>query len=211
MDHISKLRKEQDELNKGNELRSASPQNSKSLTTGKQNSGNTDQQTTQLSLSNCKAVVSNSNVAAASDYEVHSPASKRILRSKVDIAAESKIGTANLMTSALKCSGLISESETLSLSSVNCLNVNTNPKNVPGQASGVTKTMSSLLAGQNRSSLLTEFSESESGFLGFRNRDLKDKNSLNGASLERVKLKGKWKSLCCWIASVIVISETELH
>jgi hypothetical protein len=192
MDHISRLSREQNQLSKERGLCNASPQNSKSLTREIQKNSNIDQQTTESSLSNYQAVISNSNAAAASDFEVHTPASSRILRSKVD-ATESKIGTANLMTSALKCSDLISESETLESSSVNCLNMNSNSKNVPDQTCKDTKTMSSLLAKQKRSdtNLLTQFTESESGFLGFRNRDLKDKNSLNGASVERVKLKGK--------------------
>ncbi|XP_021940977.1 protein ABHD18 isoform X2 [Zootermopsis nevadensis] len=191
MDHISKLCREQDVLNKGRESQNASPPNCKSLTTELQMNRDIDQQIAGSSLSNHQAVVSNSSVAPASDFEVHGPTSKRILSPKVDVTSVSNIGTADLMTSALKRSHLISELETSESSSVNCFNANVTSKNIPDQASKVTNTVNSLLAKQKHSdtNILTRFSESESGFLGFRNKDLKDKNSLNDASVGRVRLK----------------------
>lgn len=180
--HINRLSLEQHKLNNGRA----------SCNSTAQKSSNIDRQTVETSLSNYGAADSNSNVTATYDCKVHGSAS--VMRSTVDVTTESKIGTANLMTSALKCSDLINKSETFESSSVNCLSLNTNSKSVPDQASEVTKTKSSLLAKQKHSDthLSSQFSESESSFLGFRNRDLDDKNSLNGASVERVgKLKGK--------------------
>jgi len=198
MDHIRRLSRERHELNKGKEFCSAPPLNSNSVATYVQNNNsNIDQDTTESCPSNYQSVISNSNVAAASNCEVYSPTSNRSKRSKVEVVAtESKIGTANLMTSALKTSDLVNESKSLELNCVSCPNVNTNSRSVPDQAFKITETSStlvSLLAKRTYSgtNLLTQFSESKSKFLGFRNRDLEDKISLNGASMERVsKLKG---------------------
>ncbi|KDR07135.1 hypothetical protein L798_02592 [Zootermopsis nevadensis] len=91
MDHISKLCREQDVLNKGRESQNASPPNCKSLTTELQMNRDIDQQIAGSSLSNHQAVVSNSSVAPASDFEVHGPTSKRILSPKVDVTSVSNI------------------------------------------------------------------------------------------------------------------------
>lgn len=214
MDHIHRLSREQHELNKRMEFCSALQRNPKSVTTEAQNdNSNFNQQTNESSPSNCQAVISNCNASGASNYEVYNPASNRTLRSKLEVlAAESKLGTANLMTSALKGSDLVNKSNNVDRPDIN-INLS-----VPDQASEVTKTKGSTLESPliKRKlldlSLITQLSESKSRVLGFRNRDLEHKSSLSGASVERVdKLKGNWNSICCWITPVILIKETEQH
>jgi hypothetical protein len=197
MDHIRRLSREQHELNKGKEFCNASQLNSKSVTTDAQNdNSNFNQQTNESSPSNSQAVISNCNVSGSSNCEVHSPASNRTLRSKIDVVAESKLGTANLMTSALKCSDLVNRSNASESNNVNCPDMNIN-LSIPDQTSEVTKTKGSTLESLQIKrkhldmSLITQLNESKSRILGFRNRDLEHRNSLNGASVERVsKLKG---------------------
>lgn len=94
MDHIRKLSREQPVLNKGKDIGSALQMNSKSLAIEIQNNNsNIDQRTTELSPSKCQGVISNSDMAATSN---------RTLTSEVEIVAtESKLGTADLMTSVL--------------------------------------------------------------------------------------------------------------
>jgi hypothetical protein len=194
MDHIHRLSREQPELNKRKEFCSASQQNPKSVTTEAQNDNSSfNQQANESSPSNCQAAVSNCNVSGASNYEVHNPASNRTLRSKLEgLAAESKLGTANLMTSALEGSDLINRSNSLESNNVNCPDINIS-LSVPDQASEVTKTKkgstleSPLIKRKLLDlSLITQLSESKSRVLGFRNRDLEHKSSLSGASVERV-------------------------
>jgi hypothetical protein len=203
MDHIHRLSREHRELNKGKEFSNASQPSPKSLTTEARNdNSNFDEQMSESSLSNSQPAVSN--------CEVYSPASNRTLRSKIEVVAgESKLGTANSMASAQKCSDLVNESK-----KVSSPNLNTN-LSVPDNASTVTKTEGSMLESPlikrklSDLSLVTQLSESKSRFLGFRSRDLEHKSSLSDASVERVnKLKGNLISICCWIMSVIIINET---
>jgi len=193
MDHIRRLSREQHELNKGKDICSASQMDSKSLTREVQNSNSsTDQQTTEFSASKFQAVISNSNMGTASDCEVHSPASNRTLSSKVEIVAtDSKLGTADLMTSVLQASDQVNELKTLESKSVSCPNLNTISESVPYQEPELRKTKSTTLESllvklkHSDTNVLTQFSESKSRILGFTNRDLEHKN------MERVnKLKG---------------------
>lgn len=198
MDHIHRLSREQHELNKQKEFCSASQLNPKFVTAKAQNdNSNFNQQTNESSPSNCQEVISNRNVSGASNYGVHNPASNRTLRSKIEVvAAESKLGTANLMTSALKGSDLVYKSNSLESNNGNCPDMNIN-LSVHDEASEVAKTkgitLESLLIKRKflDLSLITQLSESKSRVLGFRNRDIENKSSLSGASVERVnKLKG---------------------
>lgn len=193
MDHIRKLSREQQELNKGKDICSASQMDSKSFTLDIKNSNsNIERQPTELSASKCQAVISNSSTGAASNCEVHSPASVRTLNSKVEIvAADSKLGTADMMTSVLQASDPVNELKTLELNSVNCPNMNINSESVPHQTPELRKkkrsTLESLLVKLKHSdtNVLTQFSESKSRILGFTDRDLEHEN------MERVdKLKG---------------------
>jgi len=192
MDHIRRLSREQHELNKGKDICNAFQMDSKSLTPEIQNSNSsTDQQTTEFSASKCQAVISNSNMGAASNCEVHSPASNRTLSSKVEIVAtDSKLGTADLMTSVLQASDLVNELKTLESKSASCPNMNTISESVHDQERELRKTKSTTLESllvklkHSDTSVLTQFSESKSRILGFTNRDLEHKN------MERVsKLK----------------------
>jgi hypothetical protein len=193
MDHIRRLSREQHELNKGKDISSAPQLNSKSVTLEIQNSNsNIDQQTTELSPSKCQADISNSNMDATSNSEVHSPASDRNLSSKVEIlVTKSKLGTADLVTRALQASDPVDKSKTLESNDVSCPNMHTNSESVPHYAPEVRKTKSStsesLLVKQKHSdtNVLTQFSESKSRILGFTKRNLEQEN------MERVnKLKG---------------------
>jgi hypothetical protein len=208
MDHIHRLSREHHELNKGKEFSNASQLNPKSLTTEARNdNSNFNDQMSESSPSNSQPAVSN--------CEVYNPASNRTLRSKIEgVAGESKLGTANSMTSAQKCSDLVNESNTVESKKVSSPDINTN-LSVPDNASAVTKTNGSMLESPlikrklSDLSLVTQLSESKSRFLGFRSRDLEHKSSLNGASVERVnKLRGNLNSICCWIVSVIIFNET---
>lgn len=208
MDHIRRLSREQHELNKGKDICSASQMDSKCLKPEIQNSNSSiDQQTTEFSASKCQAVISNSNMGAASNCEVHSPASNRTQSSKVEIVAtDSKLGTADLMTSVLQASDPVNELKTLESKSVSCPNMNRISESVPYQEPELTKTktttLESLLVKLKHSdtNVLTQFSESKSRILGFTNRDLEQKN------MERVnKLKGNGATVCCQIMPVVVI------
>lgn len=180
-------------MKRGKDICSASQMDSKSLTPEIQNSNSSiDQQTTEFSASKCQAVITNSNMGAASNCGVHSPASNRTLTSKVEIVAtDSKLGTADLMTSVLQTSDPVDEFKTVESNSVNCRNMNTNSENVPYQESELRKTKSNTLESllvklkHSDTNVLTQFSESKSRILGFTNRGLEHKN------VERVnKLKG---------------------
>jgi hypothetical protein len=100
------------------------------------------------------------------------------------------------MTSALKGSDLVYKSNSLESNNGNCPDMNIN-LSVHDEASEVAKTkgitLESLLIKRKflDLSLITQLSESKSRVLGFRNRDIENKSSLSGASVERVnKLKG---------------------
>jgi len=189
MDHIRRLSREQHELNKGKDICSAFQMDSKSLTSEIQNSNSSiGQQTNEFSASKCQAVLSNSNMGAASNCEMHIPATNRTLSSEVEIVAtDSKLGTANLMTSVLQASDPVNELKTLESKSVSCPNMNTISESVPELRQTKSTTLESLLVKLKHSdtNVLTQFSESKSRILGFTNRDLEHKN------MERVnKLKG---------------------
>lgn len=189
MDHIHRLSREQHVSNKQKEFCRASQLNPKSVTTEAYNdNSNFNQQTNESSPSKCQAVISSCNASGASNYEVYNPASNRTVRSKLEVlAAESKLGTANLMTSALKGPDLVNTST----------NVDHPDININLSVPEITKTKASTLESPliRRKlldlSILTQLSESKSRVLGFRNRDLEHKSSLSGASVERIdKLKG---------------------
>jgi hypothetical protein len=180
---------ERHELNKGKKLSDASQLSPKSVTTEARNNCNFNKQMSELSPSNCQAAISN--------YEVHSPSSNRLLRPETEVvAAESKLGTANLMRSAQKCSDLVNKSNAFESKKSFCPDINAD-LSVPGTASAVTKTKGGTLESPQIKrklsdlSLVAQLSGSKSRILGFRSKDLEQKSSLNDASVGRVgKLKG---------------------
>jgi hypothetical protein len=195
MDHIHRLSREHHELTNG-KFCNASELNSKSLTTEERiDNRNFNGQTSESSLSNRQAAVSDCDVSGASNCEVYSPASSRTHSSKIEVvAAESKLGTANLMTSAQKCSDLISKPNAFESNNVSCLDINLS---VPDKTSDNTKTECSTLESPliKRKlldlSFVTQLGESKSKLLGFRSRDVEHKSSLNGVAAERAnKLRG---------------------
>ncbi|KAJ4452114.1 hypothetical protein ANN_03631, partial [Periplaneta americana] len=174
MDHIRRLSQEQHGLNKENKTTS--------LISEKQNSF--DHRTVEPSAS---------NMTAAS---VHSSTLNRAVRAKVDvvsaatnISADSKIGTANLMTSALKTTELMTETKVLESNSISCADVKFNSTNVPDQTCKAPKAQGSRfsnLLGKRKhsdSNFLSQLSESKSKLIGFRMKSVEEKKSVDGAPL----------------------------